>query len=198
MDLLPSGTYRYEIRRRTGPDGTEKAFVAAGKITASFQEIAGRITHQVEATIDDSGTVIRLELRYASSLFKRDAGYCADGDTFRGTVSAMAGRNEVVIKRGRFGEVEVAEMAIFRALIIARVKARGQTRWTGRVVVIEANSLMAASIKQSCRFDATTGLWIYEKRMGDVEELEFDHDGKLVRRRDSSGREDVLLTFDPQ
>jgi hypothetical protein len=128
-------------------------------------------------------------------LFRRDASYRADGENFRGTLSAMAGRNEIVIKRGRFGEVDIADLVICRALIVARVKARGQTRWTGRVAVVEPNSLVAAAIKQTCRLDPSTGLWIYEARMGEVEELKFDEAGKITCRRDSRGREDVLVAF---
>jgi hypothetical protein len=83
---------------------------------------------------------------------------------------------------------------LFRALIIARVRARGQTRWTGRVASIDPATLVAASHKQSARA-ADPGLrkWIYEPRMGDSEEIELDAEGRIIRRRDNRGTETILV-----
>jgi hypothetical protein len=195
--LLPLGTYRYETRRPDAATLIEEATVLADRIRAVTRESAAQAVHRVDAAFDPSGSVHRLEITYTSSLFKRDAVYRADDEVFRATIRSLAGQSDLVVKRGRFGEVEVAEMAIFRAWLIARVRARGQMRWTGRVAVIEAHSLVAASIKQSCRAEADGRRWLHEKRMGEAEELVFDADGRLVTRRDRRGREDRLLSFTP-
>jgi hypothetical protein len=88
-----------------------------------------------------------------------------------------------------------ADLVIFRALIIAHVRQRGQTRWTGRVVAIDPDTLVAATSKQTCRQRASDPhMWIYEPRMGDAEEIEIDDSGHVMRRRDSRGIETVLVS----
>jgi hypothetical protein len=195
--LPPPGRYRYEIRNGGAVRAFEEAIVDDRVIQAIVRTVDGLTTHQVDASLDGEGRVSQIALRYASSLFKRDATYRADGESFRGNVSAMAGRNEVVIKLGRFGEVDAAELVIFRALLVGRVRFRGQVRWTGRVAVINPSSLMAASLKQTCRLDTARGFWIYEARMGDAEEIEIDPAGRITHRRDSRGRGDQLVAFEP-
>jgi len=88
-----------------------------------------------------------------------------------------------------------ADMVIFRALTIAHIRERGQTRWTGRVAAIDPNTLVAATSKQSCRQRGNDPhVWIYEPRMGDSEEIEIDDSGLVIRRRDSRGIETVLVS----
>ncbi|HLW72229.1 MAG TPA: hypothetical protein VKS22_16585 [Candidatus Binataceae bacterium] len=207
--MLGAGAYRYEIRQGATVVAVEEARVAPKAITATRREADGLTVREADATLDDAGRIERISLRYASSLFRRDASYRADGDSFRGNVSAMAGRNEIVIKLGRFGEIDGADLTIFRALILAHVRERGQIRWTGRVAVIDHNTLAAASLKQTCRLGDARGaalgvsvpgdgsLWIYEARMGDVEEIAVDRTGSVVRRRDSRGSESRLIDFKP-
>jgi len=201
--MLAAGYYRYEIRQGGAVVAVEEARVAHPAITATRRETDGLTVREADATLDDAGRIARISLRYASNLFRRDASYRADGDSFRGNVSAMAGRNEIVIKLGRFGEIDGADLTIFRALILAHVRAREQIRWTGRVAVIDHNSLAAASLKQTCRLGnsrdgalhRSESVWIYEARMGDVEEIVVDSAGTVVSRRDSRGVESRLAEF---
>jgi hypothetical protein len=69
-------------------------------------------------------------------------------------------------------------------------------RWTGRVAIIDPNTLVAAALKQNCRQTDQDGLrWAWEARMGDSEEIELDAAGTLVRQRDSWGVEKVLVDY---
>jgi len=196
--ILPAGAYRYELRRAGAVLATENARLAVGVLEAERVSADSMSRLAVEAALDATGSVSHISLRYVANLFKRNATYEADGENFRGSVSAMAGRNEIVIKLGRFHEVEVSGLVLFRALIVARLRARGQLRWTGRVAVIDSSTLVAASLKQNCRSAGDDGLrWLYEPRMGDAEEIELDDAGRIVRRRDDRGTEAVLLAFTP-
>lgn len=195
--LLSAGEYRYEIRRGRDPIASERVRFVGGIINGSRRMADGLSHYEVEATVDAEASVQRVSVRYESSLFRRNVTYEADGEMLRGSVSALAGRNEVVIKLGRFREVDAAGFVIFRALTIAHLRARGTPRWTGRVAVIDPATLVASSMKQNCRRDDESGRhWTYEPRMGDVEEIELDEAGKIVRRRDNRGIETVLTGFD--
>ena len=56
------------------------------------------------------------------------------------------------------------------------------------MAVIDASTLVAAPLKQSCRAEDDTLLrWIYELRMGDTEAIALDQEGRLVERRASDG-----------
>jgi len=192
-----AGNYRYEIRRGGAVAAVEEAHIDDQAMTVTRRESDGLTSLQAAATLDAEGKISEISLRYASTLFKRDARYRVDGESFRGSISVMAGRNEIVIKLGRFGEVEVAGMTVFRALILAHARARGQSRWTGRVAVIDPNTLAAASIKHTCRLGRAGNSWIYEARMGETEEIELDEAGRIIRRRDSGGGESLLISFEP-
>jgi hypothetical protein len=194
-DLI--GIYRYELRRGDVRIAIEEARVEPHAISVHRCDSDGRTLHQAEAMLDTTDKISAIELRYSSALFTRDARYRADGESFRGSVSALAGRTEIVIKLGRFGEVEVTGMTVFRALILAHTRARGQSRWTGRVAVIDPSSLVAVSLKQSCRVGRSSASWIYEARMGEVEEIELDGSGRVVRRRAGDGGESRLISYAP-
>ena len=194
--LIPSGTYRYEIRRGGVVLAIEEARYANGVITGMRRTLDGANLHEVEAVLDAEETVKRVSVRYNRGLFKRSAVYEAADDTLRGSVSAVAGHNEVVVKLGRFREID-ADLVLFRALILAHVRARRQLRWTGRIAIIDPNTLVAAALKQNCRQTDQAGLrWAWEARMGDSEEIELDAAGKIVRQRDSWGVEKVLVDYD--
>lgn len=192
-----AGNYRYEIRRGDAVTAVEEAHVADHVMTVTRRDGDGRTIQAADATLDAEGKISAISLRYTSALFKRDARYRVDGESFRGSISVMAGRNEIVIKLGRFGEIEVGGMTVFRALILAHTRARGQSRWTGRVAVIDPSSLAAASLKQTCRLGRTGNNWIYEARMGEIEEIELDESGRIVRGRASDGSESRLVGFEP-
>lgn len=197
MYLLAPGEYRYEIRRDGAVIAIERECYCAGAITGERRTVDGANVHEVDATLDDDEKITRVSVRYNRGLFKRTAVYHAADETLRGSVSAVAGHNEVVVKLGRFREID-ADLILFRALILAHVRARGQLRWTGRVAVIDPNTLVAAALKQNCRSRDDTGLrWAWEARMGDADEIELDSAGRIVRQRDSWGVDKVLVAFAP-
>ena len=186
--MLPSGNYSYEIRLNGDVVAFEDSRLEDDLIVASRRAADGLSRHHVEAALKDDHTVYRATLSYTSSLFTRKASYEAMGDNFRGRISGLAGSNEIVVKLGRFREVEVAGFLIFRALIIDHVRLRGDQRWTGRVALVDPNTLAAASVKQNCaRLNGSGRSWIYEPRMGDREEIELDEAGRIVYRLDNRG-----------
>jgi hypothetical protein len=193
--LIAPGAYRYEIRRGGAIQAIEEDRCSEGIISGTRRTIDGANLHEVEAQLDADEAVARVTVRYNRGLFKRNAVYEASGDTLRGSVSAVAGHNEVLVKLGRFKEID-ADLVLFRAMILAHVRARGQVRWTGRVAIIDPNTLVAAALKQNCRQTDAAGLrWVWEARMGDTEEIELDNAGTIVRQRDSWGVEKVLKEF---
>ncbi len=191
-----AGNYRYEVRRGDVTLAIETARIGAQSISAHRRDSHQMTSCEVDAVLDEAAKITEISLRYSSTLFKRDARYRADGDSFRGSVSALAGRNEIVIKLGRFGEVEVTGMTAFRNLLLAHVRQRGQPRWTGRVASIDPGTLAASSIKHTCRADPTGKTWTYEARMGDTEIIELDDGGRIVRRLASDGTETRLIRFE--
>ena len=193
--IIPAGDYRYEIRRGREPEAIEETRLSEDKIISTRVTGNGLSRHEVEAVIDPAGFVRTVSVHYSSSLFKRNAIYEADEDDLRGSISALAGHNEIIVKLGRYREIDAVGLVLFRALIIAHVRSRNQPSWTGRVGVIDPSTLVAAAIKQNCRNrDASGRLWTYEPRMGDFEEIELDDAGRVVRRRDNRGSESVLLS----
>jgi hypothetical protein len=193
--MLPTGNYSYEIRLHGELVAFEDSRFDAAMIVASRRSADGLSRHQVEAALNPEHRVYRVTLSYSSSLFTRKASYDAVEDNLRGRISGLAGRNEIVVKLGRFREVDAAGFLIFRALIIGHVLQRGDERWTGRVAVIDPNTLAAASVKQNCARRNTSGhSWIYEPRMGDTEQIEMDEAGRIVRRRDNRGVTAELMT----
>jgi hypothetical protein len=191
--LIPTGEYRYEIRSGGQLVAFEEERFDGARIAGVRSTRDGSNRHQVEADLAPDGTVRRVSVRYARGPFTRNATYEAVEDFLRGIVSAVAGRNVITAKLGRFREVD-ADLVLFRALTIAHVRARGQTRWTGRVAAIDPATLVAASHKQSARAaDAGQLRWIYEPRMGDLEEIELDAEGRILRRRDNRGTETILV-----
>lgn len=191
--MLPTGTYRYEIRRAGQLVAHEETAFDGSRISGWRQSTDGSDRSEVEAAISDDGFVTRIRLRYVRGPFSRNANYEAKDDFLRGSVSALGGRNALTAKLGRFREVN-ADFVVFRALTLAHVRARGQSRWTGRVANIDSATLVAASNKQSARAADSGALrWTFEPRMGDVEEIEIDAEGKIVRRSDNRGGEAILV-----
>jgi hypothetical protein len=195
--LLPVGEYRYEIRRQGVILGVEETVFTGHAIRGTRRSPDGANSLEVAAALDAESAIQQVKISYSRGFFKRNAIYEASDETLRGSISAMAGRNEILVKLGRFHEIS-AELALFRALLIARVRARGMSRWTGRVAVIDPATLVAASLKQSCRASDDTGLrWVYEARMGDTELIELDQEGRLIERRASDGTTTTLSRFAP-
>ncbi len=195
--MLPDGEFRYEIRRAGELVAIEEESLAAGKIRGVRRPASGSNVYEVEAELDPAGIIRLIVVRYSRGPFVRNATYESADDFLRGNVSAMGSRNNLTTKLGRYREVD-ADLVIFRALSIAHIRARGQSRWTGRVAAIDPNTLVAATSKQTCRRRSSDPhVWIYEPRMGDSEEIEINDAGLVLRRRDSRGIETVLVSPPP-
>jgi hypothetical protein len=189
--LIADGEFRYEIRRAGELIAVETESLAWGMILGSN-------VYEVEAELDEAGLVRRVAMSYSRGPFTRKAAYESIDSFLRGNISAGGSRNDLTTKLGRYGEVD-ADLVIFRALTIAHIRERGQTRWTGRIAAIDSNTLVAVTSKQSCRQRGSDPhLWIYEPRMGDSEEIEIDDSGIVMRRRDSRGVETVLVSSLPR
>ncbi len=190
--LIADGEFRYDIRRAGELIAIETETLAWGRIRGIRRPASGSNVYEVEADLDDAGLVRSVAASYSRGPFTRHASYESIDSFLRGNISTGGSRNDLTTKLGRYGEVD-ADLVIFRALTIAHIRERGQSRWTGRIAAIDPNTLVAATSKQSCRQRGTDPhLWIYEPRMGDAEEIEIDDAGTVLRRRDSRGIETVL------
>jgi len=186
--MLPLGNYSYEIRSHGGLIAIEEGRFDSTMIAASRRSADGLNRYRLETALDAECRVLSVALSYSSSLFTRKASYEVVHDNLRGRISGLAGRNEIVVKLGRLREVDAAGFLIFRALLINHVRVRGDDRWTGRVAVIDANTLAAASVKQNCATrDDSKRHWLYEPRMGDTEQIELDDAGRIIRWFDNRG-----------
>jgi hypothetical protein len=195
--LIPDGDFRYEIRRAGELIATEEESLAAGKIRGVRHPASGSNVYEVEAELDPEALVRRVVVRYSRGPFVRNATYESSDDFLRGNVSAMGSRNNLTTKLGRYREVD-ADLVIFRALTIAHIRARGQSRWTGRIAAIDVNTLVAATSKQTCRQRGNDPhVWIYEPRMGDSEEITIDDSGCVLRRHDARGTDTILVSRTP-
>jgi hypothetical protein len=195
--LIADGEWRYEIRRAGEVIAVEDETLAWGRIHGTRRSTFGANVFEVEAELDDAGLVRRVVVSYSRGPFSRNATYESVDGFLRGNVGAGGSRNDIATKLGRYGGVD-ADLVIFRALTIAHTRERGQTRWTGRVAAIDANTLVATTSKQSCRQRGSDPRsWVYEPRMGDSEEIEIDDAGLVLRRRDSRGVETVLVARQP-
>jgi len=195
--LIPDGEFRYEIRRGGELIATEEESLAAGKIRGVRHPAIGSNVYEVEAELDPDALVRRVVVRYSRGPFVRNATYESADDFMRGNISAMGSRNNLTTKLGRYREVD-ADLVIFRALTIAHIRARGQSRWTGRIAAIDANTLVAATSKQTCRQRGDDPhVWIYEPRMGDSEEITIDESGCVLRRHDARGIDTMLISRTP-
>lgn len=187
--ILPIGDLRYEIRRGGAIVALEDSSFDGHRIEGERRFVDNANRYQANAELAADSSIARITLSYSRGPFNRTASYEASGDFLRGQI----GRNAVTAKLGRLREID-ADLVIFRALIIARVRTRGQVRWTGRVAAIDPATLVADSNKQSARCVDSAGLrWIYEARMGDREEIELDAAGRIVFRRDDRGTEAILI-----
>ena len=195
--LIPDGEFRYEIRRAGELIATEQESLAAGKIRGFRHPASGSNVYEVEAELDADALIRRLVVRYIRGPFVRNATYESADDFIRGNISAMGSRNNLTTKLGRYREVD-ADLVIFRALTIAHIRARGQSRWTGRIAAIDANTLVAATSKQTCRQRGNDPhVWLYEPRMGDSEEITIDESGCVLRRHDARGIDTILISRTP-
>jgi len=195
--MIPSGEYNYEIRCGRDLVATEDDCFSNNGISGIRRFIGSSDSFEATAALDENGMVERVTARYSRGPFSRSATYQADNDFIRGTVSAMGGRTVETAKLGRYREIDCG-LVLFKALMIAHTRARGQSRWTSRVATIDPNTLTAQTHKKTCRQkDEHERIFIYEPRMGDVEEIEIDEAGRIVRIVDNTGNRIALKSYAP-
>src|SRR5579862_8525665 len=193
--MISAGEYRYEIRHGSDLVATEEDRFSSNEISGVRRFAGNADSFEATATLDESGMIARVTARYSRGPFSRSASYEANADFLRGTVSAMGSRTVETAKLGRYREVDCG-LGLFRALMIAHMRARGQTRWTSRVATIDPSTLTAQTHKKTCRQkDRGEGIFIYEPRMGDAEEIEIDAAGRIVRIVDNTGNRIALTSF---
>jgi hypothetical protein len=195
--MIPAGQYQYEIRRGNDLIATEEDHFSNREISGVRRFVGNSDSFEATATLDQNGMVERLTARYSRGPFSRSAAYEANTDFLRGTVSAMGSRTVETAKLGRYREVDCG-LVLFKALMIAHTRARGQMRWTSRVATIDPSTLTAQTHKKTCRQkDGQASIFIYEPRMGDAEEIAIDEAGRIVRVVDNTGNRIALKSFTP-
>lgn len=193
--MIPAGVYHYEIRRGSDLIAAEEDRFANSEISGVRRFVGSSDSFEASATLDENAMVARLVARYSRGPFSRSATYEANSDFIRGSVSAVGSRTVESAKLGRYREVDCG-LVLFKALMIAHTRARGQTRWTSRVATIDPSTLTAQTHKKTCRQkDGQERIFIYEPRMGDAEEIEIDDAGRIVRLTDNTGTRIALKSF---
>jgi hypothetical protein len=191
--IVPAGEYVYEVREQGRLLAIETTQVNAGGLSGVRRTAEADNRHEVEATFDSEGLIQSIRLRYVRGPFSRAASYEAAGETLQGVVTALGGRNTLEVKMGRFREVD-GGLTIFKALLIAHVRGRGQNRWTARVAVIDPATLVAKAIKQSFyQVETEPGTWLFEPAIGERETIVVDQAGRVVSHTTRTGISTVLV-----
>lgn len=192
--IIPEGEYVYEIREQGRLVATETVQLNAAQLTGvrTSADTAGN-RHEVQADLDPDGYVRAIRLRYVRGPFTRSASYQTDGETLRGVVTAVGGRNTLEAKLGRFREID-GGLTLFKALLVAHVRSRGQRRWTARVTVIDSGTLVAETVKQSVyELDSKPGTWLFEPAIGERETILLDEAGRVLSHTSRTGISAVLV-----
>jgi len=192
--IIAEGDYLYEIREQGRLVATESIQFHEGRLTGVRRTAdASDNRHEVDATLDSEGLVQSIRLRYVRGPFSRGASYEVSGESLRGVVTALGGRNTLEVKLGRFREID-GGLIIFKALLIAHIRARGQSRWTARVAAIDPATLVAKSIKQSLyQVEAEPGTWLFEPAIGERETIAIDDAGRILRHTTRTGISTTLV-----
>ncbi len=192
--IIPEGEYVYEIREQGHLTAIETVHLMADKLTGVRRSAdASGNRHEVEADLDAEGLVRAIRLHYVRGPFTRSASYEAADETLRGVITAVGGRNTLDAKLGRFREVD-GGLTLFKALLIAHVRGRGQSRWTARVTVIDPATLVAQTVKQSVyRVDREPGTWMFEPAIGERETIVIDEAGRILKHTTRTGISSVLV-----
>ncbi len=192
--IIPEGEYVYEIRDQGRLVAIETTQINTGQLSGARRSAgASDNRHEVEASLDGDGLVRSIRLRYVRGPFSRSANYEAGAESLQGVVTALGGRNTLEVKLGRFREVD-GGLTIFKALLIAHVRSRGQSRWTARVAVIDPATLVAKSIKQSLhQVEAEPGTWLFEPAIGERETVVVDEAGRILSHTTRTGISTVLV-----
>jgi hypothetical protein len=192
--IVPEGEYVYEIRDHATVLAVENIRVTAGLINGvrRSHEIAEN-RYEADAALDEQGSVQSIRLRYVRGPFSRSATYEAGEESLHGVITAMGGRNTLDVKLGRFREID-GGLTIFKALLIAHIRSRGQTRWTARVAVIDPATLVVKSIKQSLyQVESEPGKWLFEPEIGERETIALDDAGRILSHSTRTGISTVLI-----
>lgn len=193
--MIPVGEYHYEIRRGSELIATEEERFLGNEISGIRRFAGSSDSFEATAALDADAMVARVTARYSRGPFARRATYEANQDFLRGSISAMGSRTAETAKLGRYREIDCG-LVLFRALMISHTQARGQSRWTSRVATIDPSTLTAQTHKKTLRKkDAHERIFIYEPRMGDVEEIEIDDAGRIIRIADNVGHRIELKSF---
>lgn len=192
--MPPAGEYRFDIRRGGVLVATETERLEPGSLVGVRIATDGTGRFEAEARLDSDGLPTAVSVRYARGPFSRSAKYETEGEIIRGQLSAMAAREVVVAKLGRLREVD-ADLVMFKALIIARIRAREQALWVGRVATVDPATLAVSSFKQTYRTRERGLIWTFEPRMGDADEIEIDSTGRIARIARRDGSEVLLAGF---
>jgi hypothetical protein len=193
--MIPAGQYQYEVRRGNDLVTTEEDRFSNREISGIRKFVGSSDSFEATAMLDENGMVARVTARYSRGPFSRSATYEANMDFLRGTVSVMGSPTVETAKLGRYREVDCG-LVLFKALMIAHTRARGQTRWTSRVATIDPSTLTAQTHKKTLgQKDGHELIFIYEPRMGDVEEIEIDETGKIIGVIDNTGNRIALKNF---
>jgi hypothetical protein len=195
--MPPVGNYRWEVQRNGRVLAVENVTLSKELMRGSRRTVESDDLYEVETSLDSDLLVQRLSVRYRRGPFTRSATFERSDDFLRGSITALGGRDNVIVKLGRFREID-GDLVIFKSLIIARARGRGQYRFTGRIAVIDPLTLTVSSIKQTYRRNGTDEYrWLYEPRMGDSESIELDQRGIVIRRVDARGDQTILVAAAP-
>lgn len=193
--MLNFGEYAWEIRDGGAVVARETASLAPAWLSGARRSADGTSLYQARAQLNSQGAIERIEVRYRRGPFSRSAAYQASSDFLGGTLTALSGHSTIQTRLGRFREVD-GDLVIFKVLIIAHLRARGQDRWTGRVASVDPATLLLSSPKQTYRqIDAGAMVWSFEPAIGERERIELDREGRIVRRVDVRGVETVAAAL---
>lgn len=186
--ILPAGSYRLETHERDRLVAIETGTISATHLSGARQAAESADNrYEAEADLDESAQVQALALRYVRGPFERSARYELGPELMRGNLKVLAGYQGIEVKLGRFREVD-GGLLIFKALLIAHARGRGQRRWTGRVAIIDPATLVAKSIKQTLYQTDDAGLeWVLEPALGEREVLRIDSRGWLLSHATQQG-----------
>jgi hypothetical protein len=190
--IIPEGEYVYEVRERGSVLAVERTEVG-GQRVSGVRRSSDVAENRYDAELDAEGLVKSIRLRYVRGPFSRSASYETEGETLRGVITALGGRNTLEVKLGRFREVD-GGLIIFKALLIAHIRSRGQSRWTARVAVIDPATLVARSVKQSLyQVEGEPDKWLFEPAIGERETILLDPAGRIVSHSTRTGISTVLV-----
>ncbi len=191
--MIQVGEYRYQITFHGEIVAYELAWVSSGRVLSRREAVGTKDFYQVEAQLDPQGNIIEAQASSLSGLFTRSARYRVVNDVVEGSVRGVSAITPLEIGLGRFREIDF-DMAVFKALVISHLEQRGAEQWTGRVATVDPVTLVMRLVKHSySRIGRAERIWRFEPAIGEIELIELDSEGRLVRREDEKGFKLKLL-----